>query len=113
LLEGAIVGSQKSQMVVVSDADFVINQQQGQQVQPDNVNFMVNAIDFLSDDTGLVELRTKGIAFRPLDELEDGTRTMLKYLNFLLPILLIIIYGIFRMQKNKITSIKRMQNDYV
>ena len=112
LLKGNIVGNAQSQMVVVADGDFPVNSNNSR-VQPDNVHFMVNAIDWLSDDTGLVELRTKGIDYRPLDELEDSTRSFLKYLNFLLPILLIIIYGIIRSQQNKIKRIKRMREDYV
>jgi hypothetical protein len=74
---------------------------------------MVNSIDWLSDDTGLIELRTKGITNRPLDQIEDGKKTFLKYLNFLLPIFLIILYGIFRSRNNKIKEIKRMQENYL
>ena len=48
-------------MVVISDGDLAINGfgQEMRQVQPDNANFIVNAIDFMSDDTGLIQLRSK------------------------------------------------------
>jgi len=74
---------------------------------------MVNAIDWLSDDTGLIELRTKGITQRPLDQVEDGKKALLKWLNFLLPIILIVVYGIIRMQYNRNLRIKRMEEGYV
>jgi len=98
---GKIFGDVPSRMVVIGDGDFAINgeRQQGKQLQPDNVSLMVNAIDWLSDNTGLNELRTKGVTSRPLNSsLEDGTKTMLKYFNFLFPVILILLYGFVRMQ---------------
>ena len=116
-MSGKLYGNMPSKMVVVSDGDFAINGggegKQAQSLQPDNVNLMVNSIDWLSDDTGLIELRTKGITSRPLDQIEDSTKTMLKYLNFLLPILLIIVYGFIRMQIKRNIRIKRMEESYV
>ena len=94
VLEGKLAGNTNAKMVVIADGDFAVNGegQQARQQGPDNISLMVNAIDFLSDDTGLIELRTKGITSRPLDQdLEDGKKAFLKYLNFLLPIILIII----------------------
>jgi len=105
-----------SKMVVFSDGDFAVNGegQGAPQLQPDNVSLMTNAIDWLSDDTGLIELRTKGVTSRPLDaQLEDGTKAVIKYGNFLLPIGLIILFGIIRFQyKKKIRNIIK-STDYV
>ncbi len=101
-------------LVVVGDGDFPINGPAGQQRQlsPDNINLMVNAIDWLSDDTGLIALRTKGIQYRPLDEIEPGTKTLLKYLNFFLPLLLLGGYGLLRAQLNRKKRNQRMEEDY-
>jgi ABC-type uncharacterized transport system involved in gliding motility auxiliary subunit len=74
---------------------------------------MVNSVDWLADDTGLIDLRTKGVTNRPLEQVDEGRKTFLKYLNFILPVLLIIFYGIFRYQRNRLRRIKRMQNGYV
>jgi gliding-associated putative ABC transporter substrate-binding component GldG len=113
--EGPIAGTSNSKMVVIGDGDFAINGEgkQARQINPDNVNLMVNSIDWLSDDTGLIGLRTKGITNRPLDQIDDGKKAFLKYFNFLLPILLIIIYGFIRNRNNKIKEIKRMQENYL
>ena len=111
--EGRFKGSAPTKMVVVADGEFAEAVNQQQQVNPDNVNLLVNSIDWLSDDTGLVELRTRGATARPLDELDESKRTFLKYLNFLLPVLLALIYGIFRFQRNRIIRLKRMEADYV
>jgi gliding motility-associatede transport system auxiliary component len=113
--KGQLAGNSISEMVVIGDGNFPVNGsgQQQQQQQEDNISLMVNSIDFLSDDTGLIELRTKGVSSRPLDQIEDGRKAFLKYLNFLLPLILIIGYGIFRMQMNRNLKVKRMEEGYV
>ncbi|MBI9069492.1 MAG: Gldg family protein [Salinivirgaceae bacterium] len=115
LIEGSIVGNTYSKMVVIADGDFAVNGagQQARQQNPDNINLMVNSIDFLSDDTGLIELRTKGITSRPIDELEAGRKSFLKWLNLLLPIVLIIIIGFVRSQQQRSLRYKRMEEGYV
>jgi gliding-associated putative ABC transporter substrate-binding component GldG len=112
-IEGSFHGSVPTKMVVVGDGGFSSASGQQRQVNPDNINLFVNSIDWLSDDTGLVELRTRGATSRPLDDLEEGKRTFLKYLNFLLPVLLAMLYGLFRYQKNRIIRLKRMEEGYV
>ncbi len=111
--EGSFRGSPHTKMVVVADGEFAVAGDQQQQVNPDNVNLLVNSIDWLSDDTGLVELRTRGATARPLDDLDESKRSFLKYLNFLLPVLLALAYGIFRFQRNRIIRLKRMEAGYV
>ncbi len=113
VLEGLPGGGR---LIVFGDGDFPVSGQGGQ--TPDNVNLFVNSIDWLSDDTGLIELRTKSIASRPIDEawLGDeaaGKRNTVKLLNFGLPILLVILYGIFRSRQRMRLRMKRMQESYV
>ena len=111
VLEGNLSGNMPSKIVVITDGDFPISQQ-GRGQSPEHINLMVNCIDWLSDDTGLIELRTKGIASRPIEDLEDGDRSFYKYLNFFLPLILIIIYGVYRMQVKRNLRIRRMQERY-
>lgn len=115
VLSGKIIGNMDSKIIIFSDGDFSVNGEgrQAIQLQPDNVSLFVNAIDWLSDDTGLIDLRTKGVTSRPLDQIEDGTKTLLKWFNFSAPILLIIILGIIRMQRNRSLKNKRMEEGYV
>jgi gliding-associated putative ABC transporter substrate-binding component GldG len=116
-LEGKLSGNTESKIVIIADGDFPINgppqpQQQQRRLQPDNVNLLSNAIDWLSDDTGLIELRTKGAISRPIQELDDSSKTVLKYTNFLLPVILVMGYGLFRSQRNRLTRLKRMSENY-
>ena len=114
IFEGKLSGNTNSKMIIISDGDFAINGQnsRGQKLQGDNVNLMVNSIDWLTDDTGLIELRTKGVTSRPIKDLDDGKKAFIKWLNFFLPILLVLGYGIFRFQANRIKRIKRMEVRY-
>jgi gliding-associated putative ABC transporter substrate-binding component GldG len=111
-LEGSLAGDTYSKMVVIADGDFPVNSGGQQQVQPDNISLMVNSIDWLSDDTGLISLRTKGVSSRPIKQMEDSTRGVLKWLNFLLPIVLVLIYGFFRYQYRRNQRVARMEANY-
>jgi gliding-associated putative ABC transporter substrate-binding component GldG len=111
-IEGSFSGGVPTRMVVIGDADFPLSDQR-QQPNPDNINLFANAIDWLSDETGLVTLRTKGATARPIDDLDDGKKTFLKLFNFILPIVLVILIGIFRFQTNRIKRIKRREEGYV
>lgn len=107
-------GQKTGKMIVIGDGDFAINGEgaQAHEINPDNANFLVNSIDWLSDDTGLIQLRTKGITSRPLDQITDSARLFLKVINFVLPILLIVIYGVWRTNFNRKIRMKRMEEDF-
>lgn len=115
LLTGKISGTLNAKMIIVSDADFPVNGegQQARQIPPDNLNFIVNAIDWLSDDTGLIDLRTKEVGSRPLDQMDDAKKALIKYLNFILPLILILGYGFVRWQYRRNLRIKRMNENYI
>ena len=114
LFDGKINSNNNAKMIVFGDGDFAVNGQgqQAKQLSPDNVNLLVNSIDWLSDDTGLISLRTRGVTARMLDQIDDGKKNFLKWLNMLLPVLLIVIYGLLRMQHNRIIRNKRRVEDY-
>lgn len=115
IVEGTLAGNATSSMVVFSDGEFPVNGEgrNARQISPDNVNLFVNSVDWLSDDTGLIDLRTKGVTSRPLDQVEEGKKAFLKWFNFLLPILLILGYGIIRAQRRRAIRVKRMEKGYI
>jgi gliding-associated putative ABC transporter substrate-binding component GldG len=110
-LGGVLRRSNGSSFVVFSDGDFALGAHSRNQ-NPDNISLMVNAVDFLSDDTGLIDLRTKGVTSRPIDELEETKISMIKWTNFLLPIALVLLYGLFRFQQNRNIRVRRMEERY-
>ncbi len=97
--EGNISGNIPSRMVVIGDGDFAVNGQgQGaRQIGQDEISLLANSIEWLNDDSGLSELRTKEITSRPIKkELTDGQKTSIKWFNFLLPLVGIAIFGLIR-----------------
>ena len=115
VLNGRLSGNANSRLLVVADGDFAINGegQQARQIMPDNLTFFVNGIDWLSDDTGLIDLRAKEVSSRPLDQMESGKKMFIKYLNFLLPLILIVGYGLSRYQHRRNLRMKRMNENFI
>ncbi len=99
-LEGPLAGTAVSRMVVVGNGSFALSGdgREQQPVRPDNLNLMVNAIDWLADDTGLIQLRTKAVTSRPLTRLDDTARNLVKYGNVLAPVFLVLAYAFIRRQ---------------
>ena len=110
VVEG-VQGNESERLVVFSDGDFFVADQNN--VNPDNVNLLVNTVEWLCDKSGLSELRTKGVVYRPIDEMEEGKRAMIKYTNFFLPLLLVAAVGIVRSQRNRNKRIRRMEQNFV
>ncbi len=104
-------GNNDSRIILVSNGDFGVNGsgKQAMKLEDDNVNLFSNSVDWLSDNTGLIELRSKVVKFSPIKDVSDGEKLFLKYFNFALPILLVIFYGIVRMQVKKRIRTKRME----
>ena len=90
-----------SRLVLVSNGDFGLSDAQGRmQGTPDNLHFIAGAIDWLADESGLADLRSKSADFRPIKKINDKKKSMIKYTNVFLPVLIIIIIGILRYRWN-------------
>jgi ABC-2 type transport system permease protein len=99
-----------TKMVVVSDGDILKNQVSDKdkspyplgfdrysQVQFGNKNFLLNVADYLTDDSGLIQLRSKEIKIRLLDKTKiNAEKTFWQTFNIGLPLLIIILSGIFQ-----------------
>ncbi|MBK9931947.1 MAG: GldG family protein [Saprospiraceae bacterium] len=107
------IGSPAWKMIVYGDGDFAVNGQEGRGMSPDNINLLVNSVDWMSDESGLMELRTKGATTHPIKEIDESQRSLIKYANFILPVLLVLLYGFIRSQQTKSARIRRMQERYV
>jgi gliding-associated putative ABC transporter substrate-binding component GldG len=110
VVEG-LKGNPDSRLVVFSDSDFFVSERG--EVNGDNVNLIVNTVEWLCDKSGLAELRTKGVIYRPIEDMEEGKRAMIKYANFLAPLILVVGVGIWRSQRNRNKRMQRMQEKYV
>jgi len=96
-------------MVVVADGDIIRNQfGQGGQPLPAgydrfsgetfaNRDFIMNAVNYLADDSGILEARAKDVRLRMLDRTRvNRSRTLIQVTNILIPVLLVVIFGSLR-----------------
>ena len=92
-----IAESPETEILVVTDSDF-IKEGAGGGVD-DNKNFFLNSVDYLAAESSLIEIRSREIAYMPLKELSNATRKVVKWLNILLPSILLILFGILHYRK--------------
>jgi ABC-2 type transport system permease protein len=100
--------SDTTAMIVVADGDVIQNRTRKGMVIPlgedrytgqifGNRNFIMNCIDYLCDDSGLMEVRSKELRLRLLDRARlQEERLKWQLINTLLPILSIFIFGAFK-----------------
>ena len=90
-----------SQLILVADNRFLSDDGGG--AVPENHIFMMNAIDYLLGDKDLIALRSREITDRKLDEekITDDAKRTWKWVNGLLPSLLIVGFGFWRLRGNK------------
>lgn len=112
--------SLESKIIVFSDGDLLRNDvsPDGKQTLPlgfdryvqkkmANKELVLNCIDYMLDNTGLVSLRAKELILRPLDKQKiTSQRTKWQLINVGLPIILVVFFGIakyyFRKKKFEI-----------
>jgi ABC-type uncharacterized transport system involved in gliding motility auxiliary subunit len=88
-----ILSSPENRMVVVGDGDFVKDEYLGSN---DNLNFAANIVDWLVDDAGLITIRSRAADARPLEEVSDSAKRLIKYGNLVIPPLAVVMYGLIR-----------------
>lgn len=107
-----------NKMIVIADGDIAKNQiLKGKPTDLSrdkwtneafgNKDFLLNSVDYLLDDTGLIELRNKTLKINTLDKKKAfEERTFWQFLNVVLPLLLLFSFGfIFNyLRKRKYSS---------
>ena len=98
--------SKETKMVVISDGSIIKNQFQGNRPLElgfdkwtntlyGNKEFLLNTINYLLDDTGLINIRSKEISVAFLDPVKVAkNRFFWQWVNLLLPLNLICLFGL-------------------
>ena len=102
--------SKPTKMIIIADGDIIRNDVKFKDSNPrilplgydelthqtyGNKQFIINAIDYLSDDEGWMELRSRSFTLRLLDKEKLSSETSFwKWLNIIFPVLMVIISGI-------------------
>jgi hypothetical protein len=87
------------ELILISDSRFLADDA-GMSI-PENMVFLMNTVDYLAGEKELIALRSREITNRPLEEIEDGTRSRWKWANVLLPSLIIVGLGVYRSKREK------------
>jgi ABC-type uncharacterized transport system involved in gliding motility auxiliary subunit len=87
-------GTALSKVALIGDGDFLQDQYSGG--NPDNFLLASNIIDWLADDIGLAQIRARDSGQRPLEEVDEATKMMVKTVNLAVPPLLVIGVGLIR-----------------
>lgn len=112
----------ETKILVVSDGDIArnaINPQTGQplelgfyqftETRYGNADFLVNVMTYLLEEDGIINTRSKEVKIRPLDVVKIKNQKLTwQLVNLVLPILLIVLFGIvkFILRKRKYASFK-------
>lgn len=109
--------SRATKMLVIADGDVLKNQVSSTDGSPfplgydrftrqqyGNKNFLLNAVDYLTDDSGIIELRNKEVKLRLLDRARiREEKSFWQILNIGLPLVILVIFGVaqhyYRRQK--------------
>jgi ABC-2 type transport system permease protein len=98
----------ETKLLIVSDGDIAINDVNPKTGQPlelglyrftetryGNADFLLNAMTYLLEDDGIINTRTKEVKIRPLDVVKiENQKLALQLINLMLPILLIVFFGV-------------------
>lgn len=101
-----------TQMIVVSDGDIIKNQVQtyGDVKYPlplgydkytsetfGNKNFLLNCIDYMCDDSGLMEIRSRELKLRLLDKTKTSKQKLtIQLVNIGIPVVLVLLFGLIQ-----------------
>jgi gliding motility-associatede transport system auxiliary component len=80
-------------LMVVGSGEVLRDQYQ---MGGDNMPFVMNAIDWLARDEGLIALRSRGVTDRPLKAVSDAERDGIKAVDMLGGAVLLIAFGLVR-----------------
>jgi len=81
----------EGRLIIISDSDFASDELI---TAPGNAQFILNAIDWLTEDDSLITIRSKSIESRPLRPLQPIYQRLVKYSITFVPSLLAMITGI-------------------
>ncbi len=80
-----------NRIVAIGDADFADEKSNPPEM---NLLFFVNTIDYMADDIGLTQIRTKVSPEALIGDVSSGTKSFVKYFDLLLPPILVVILGL-------------------
>lgn len=90
-------GLHESAVLVIAESDFLTDLSLQSSEWPENLLFMLNAVDYMTLDESLLQIRSKSQGIQPLDEITDTRRQLMKFFGIATVPVIVLIYGIIRL----------------
>lgn len=116
---GFVEKSSPTKIIVIADGDIARNDVNPRDGKPQALGFdpfsqytfanqdlLLNMVAYLTDENGLIHVRNKEVKIRPLDKEKIKERTFWQIINLLLPIVVLVIFGVTRSYLRKIKYAK-------
>lgn len=113
-IDNSLNHSSNNKMIVISDGDLIANQITKGNPEPlgvdkysgrqyGNKEFLLNCVNYLLDDSGLIQIRSKTIELKTLNkELSYKYRKYYQFLNNIVPLVVLALFGfIFNIIRKK------------
>ncbi|MGQ0827462.1 MAG: gliding motility-associated ABC transporter substrate-binding protein GldG [Bacteroidota bacterium] len=105
----------KTKMIIISDGDIIRNDVQYSTQKPfplgydqytqqtyGNKNFILNCINYLCDDSGLISVRARELTLRLLDKKKiNNEKLKWQLINTIVPLFVIILFGVIHTLRRK------------
>jgi len=85
----------------ISNLTFILSEMTGAPLLEENIKLFFSAIDIMNGNEEMVELRKKAAPRIKTKLVSDGERKIYTLLAFLLPLLGILVFGVYRLTKRK------------
>ncbi len=123
--EGYLESTNYARIILIPDMEFINNDGAGR--TQGNMNFLMNSVDYMSNNQNLITLRSREVVNKPLlverivnvkdltpdvaEKKIGNVRNFIKILNIVLPSILLILYGLIRYRKEMLRR-KRIKEIY-
>ena len=95
--------SEAIKLAVIGDANFIDDQTVAS--YPENSQFFLNLVDYLSQDTQLIKIRSKTVFSRPLKMIEEKEKQMIRVIALSVsPLILLSLVILIKWQRKKINQ---------
>ncbi len=122
---GFLGKSKATKMIITGDGDMIKNQFHVSQGYPlplgydqwtrqtfGNKEFLLNAMNYLCDDSGLISVRSRELKLRLLDATKvNNQRLFWQLLNILFPLLLVLCFGIVKYRIREIRQARPLRKN--
>ncbi len=100
--------NKNTRILLLADGDFV--KETGGAGIENNINLVLNSVDYMVSDDDLINIRSREVEFKPLKEISTSYKRTLKVVNIAAPSLLLLLIGliIYRKESQKRKMIREM-----